>query len=197
MKNIPIKIQETDQEIKRRLSELSEAKTIDYHRRVSLAHAAYSEYKNAAMFRKSYENASKKVHDVEFMKFTLFGSAIALFFDWFFFNFSGWSIGVVIVLIPICFGINTILVQLSDTRAFRVSHWMHEENKAGSLAIQSGAGMYEINKVYRIEEEFASENIKEINTHDDALAFSGEKEDAAQLQWNKIYLRILGLIETQ
>lgn len=197
MNDIPTKISETEQYIKSGLLELSEAQRIDYHRRVSLAHAAYNEYKNAEMYRQVCENSAKRISNPIFFKFTFFGSVIALLTDWYFSSFSGWSVGVVMLLLPICYGTDIILMQLRDSRAFMVSHWMHEKHKAGSLAQQSGAGMYEISKIYKIEDEFKSENIKEINTHEDALDFSGEKEDAIQLQWNKICIRILNLIQSQ
>lgn len=196
MTDIAAKIQQTEQYVKERLAEFSEAQKLDYYRRVGLAHAAYNEYANAEMYRKVYENSSKKQIDADLIKFIPFGSIAALLIDWFFFNFSGWSIGVVILLVPICIGISTLSLQSSDERAFRVSYWMHEAIKAGSLATQSGVGLYEIKKVYKIREEYESPNIKEINTNDDVLAVSGEQEDAAQLQWNKIYLgiqsRVLG-----
>jgi len=197
MKDIPTKILETEQLIKNSLLELSEAKKIDYYRRVSLAHTAYNNYKNAEMYRQVYENSSKQINDIDLLKFLLFGSVVALLMDWYFFSFSGWSIGVVILLIPVCASGTIILLQLQDSSTFMVSHWMHERFKADSLATQSGAGMYEINKIYRIEEDYKSENIKEINTDQDALDFSGEKEGAVQLQWNKIYIRILNVIQSQ
>jgi hypothetical protein len=197
MKDMPTKISETEQYIKNALLELSEAKRIDYHRRVSLAQTAYNDYKHAEIYRQVYENSAKRVNDLYFLKFILFGSIVALLIDWYFFSFLGWSIGVVILLIPICFGTTKILMNLEDSQAFMVSYWVHEKTKASSLAIHSGAGMYEINKIYRIEEEFKSENIKEINTEEDAVNFSGEKEDAIQLQWNKIYIRILNVIQSQ
>jgi hypothetical protein len=133
--------------------------------------------------------------DTELLKFIPIGAVAAILIDWLFFDFSGWSIGVTILLLPICAGISSLSMQSKDERAFRVSYWMHEKVKAGSLAAQSGVGLYEIQKVYTINEEFVSPNIKEIKTDDDALAFSGEKEDAAQLQWNKIYLAIQSAID--
>lgn len=197
MSDISTKILEAEQDIKNRISELSEAQKIDYYRRISLAHSAYNDYRHAEMFRKLYENSSKTINNTDLMKFALFGSVVALLIDWYFFGFIGWSVGVAILLIPVCFGSTTILMQFRDSKAFMVSHWMHEKNKASSLANQSGAGMYDINKVYRIEEEFESDKLKEINAAEDALTLSGEKEDAAELQWKIIYIRILNLIRSQ
>lgn len=195
MSDLSAKIDQTEQHINERLAEFSEAQKLDYYRRVSLAHSAYSQYSNAEMYRKVYEGTSKHHTDTEFLKFIPFGAVAAILIDWLFFNFSGWSIGVTILLLPICAGISALSMQSNDERAFRVSYWMHEKVKAGSLAAQSGAGLYEIKKAYTINEEYVSPNIKEIKTDDDALAFSGEKEDAAQLQWNKIYLAIQSSID--
>ena len=141
------------------------------------------------------ENTSKYRSDTEFLKFIPIGAAAAILIDWLFFNFSGWSIGVTILLLPICAGISALSMQSKDERAFRVSYWMHEKVKAGSLAAQSGVGLYEIKKAHTINEEYVSPNIKEIKTDDDALVLSGEKEDAVQLQWNKIYLAIQSAID--
>jgi hypothetical protein len=195
MSDLSAKIDQTEQYIQERLTEFSEAQKLDYYRRVSLAHSAYSQYSNAEMYRNLYENTSKYRTDGEFLKFIPIGAIAAILIDWLFFNFSGWSIGVTILLLPICAGISTLSMQFKDERAFRVSYWMHENIKAGSLAAQSGVGLYEIKKAYTINEEYVSPNIKEIKTDDDALAFSGEKEYAAQLQWNKIYLAIQGAID--
>lgn len=195
MTDTATRVSKTNQDIKDRLAALSEAQKLDYQRRVGLAHSAYNEYANAEMYRVVYENAAENHLRVNWMKFFFFGSIVALLIDWFFFNFVGWSWGVAIVLLPVCFGVSVITGELADARAYRTSQWMHEAIKAGSLATQSGVGLYEIKKVYKVEKEFESPNIKEINSEEESFVYAVEKDDAVQLQWNKVYLGILSAID--
>jgi len=183
------KVRDDDALIKERISSLSEALRIDYYRRMDLARAAFrAGYMTEIMLTKSQKWESE-LYDVNLLKYALGACALLVAIDYVLFNFIGWSIAAIPILVLIAYGFTLIFRVIVDEKKLQVNHWNHESLQSSAMAEAAGISSYDFKDLYDTSELLKDE--PEVLTEGDNERRSWVKSYTESNLWNKVKFKVL------